>query len=66
MTKELKKWKETMVAKYGSEEALKAHLREIASIGGKKATGMVGFATMSPEMRRQLGKEGGKKSRRNT
>ena len=64
MTKELKNWKQTMITKYGSEEALKRHLREIASKGGKKSTGFVGFATLPPEMRVELGRKGGKSSRK--
>ena len=33
------KLKQTMIAKYGSLEAWKEHLREIASKGGKSGTG---------------------------
>lgn len=37
------KLKKTMIKKYGSEEAWKAHLREIGSQGGKLGGGKGGF-----------------------
>jgi len=64
MSDTLKKWKKTMIEKYGSEEALKEHLRKIAAIGGTKARGEVGFAIQSVEKRREAGRKGGMASRR--
>lgn len=51
------------IAKYGSEEAYKQHLREAASKGGKVVGVKKGFAA-DPERARQAGIIGGTKSRR--
>ena len=57
-----KKWKATMVEKYGSEEALHAHLVEMGTKGGRK-TGIKGFA-LNPALARKAGAIGGKRSSR--
>lgn len=54
--------RDTMIRKHGSEEAWKAHLREIGSRGGKNGhTG--GFAS-SRELAVRAGRIGGKISKR--
>lgn len=64
-TKEgIKKTKETMIKKYGSEEAWKAHMRRIGSEGGKVKAPNKGFDSKTPEERRELGRKGGRISRR--
>jgi len=55
-------YKETMIAKYGSEELWKAHLREIAAKGGAKSSGYkFGHGKVDPSV---AGAAGGKVSRR--
>ena len=57
-----KKVVKTMVKKYGSRKAWLAHMREIASKGGK-AKVPKGFALMTPEQRSAYGVKGGSVSK---
>jgi len=55
-----KKWWDTMIARYGSEEAVKENMKRFGADGGKAETkAPKGFAA-----RRDLAVYGGKKSRR--
>lgn len=56
--------KQTMIAKYGSEEAWRAHLKRISSKGGSKKGVVKGFALMTPDERAEHGRRGGAISRR--
>ena len=59
-------WLETMIKKHGSREAVIAHMKKIASAGGKKgaADGVIkGFAA-DPERARRAGAIGGSRSKR--
>ena len=58
-----KKVVKTMVKKYGSRKKWLAHMREIASKGGK-AKVPKGFALMTPEQRSAYGVKGGSVSKR--
>jgi general stress protein YciG len=61
------KLRQTMIAKFGSEEAWKEHMRSLGSVGGARtaASGTTkGFALMTPEKRRAAGRKGGRISRR--
>lgn len=55
-----------MIAKYGSEEAFKAHMREIAQKGGKNGGVGRGFGAGEPgkQLAHTVGKRGGRISRR--
>jgi uncharacterized protein len=55
--------RETMIKKYGSEEAYKEHMRSIGSKGGKLGVNG-GFAAATPEQVRKWGAKGGRISRR--
>ena len=57
-----KKWRETMLKKFGSEEAVHAHMQEMGRIGGKLST--TGGFYGHPERAKIAGAKGGKKSRR--
>lgn len=59
-----KKVRETMIKKYGSEEAWKEHMRGIGSAGGKKKNPEKGFGSMDKEKVRAAGRLGGSISRR--
>ncbi len=54
--------KQTMIEKYGSEEAFKLHMRTIGAEGGK-VKGPGGFGS-DRELARRVGAIGGQKSRR--
>ena len=55
-----KKFKERMIAKFGSEEAWREYMRENARKGGKaKKTTPSGFAAMTQEQRAEAGRRGG-------
>lgn len=66
-----KKWQETMLKKYGSEEALTEQFKKIGKLGGSKSANK-GFASTKrgedgltgPERARLVGAIGGFKSRR--
>ena len=58
-----KKVVKTMTKKYGGRKAWLAHMREIASKGGRVKVPK-GFALMTPEQRSACGVKGGKISRR--
>lgn len=51
------KYHQTMVAKYGSEEEMKKHLREIAAIGGRN--GHTGGFQDNRELAKRAGQKGG-------
>lgn len=55
------KLRATNIAKYGSEEAWKAHLRAIAAKGGAKTTGKTGFALMTKKKHKEASSKGGKR-----
>lgn len=55
--------RKTMIAKHGSIEAWKAHMREIAARGGQKTGVEKGFAA-NRELARIAGTKGGSISRR--
>lgn len=61
-----KKLRNSMVKKYGSEEAWKAHMREIGSKGGKRSPHKSGFGDgeAGRERARRAGAVGGRISRR--
>lgn len=62
-TSGVSKYKKTMIKKFGSEEAWKEYLREIASTGGKNGRGYAfAHGKVSPV---DAGRIGGSKSRRN-
>jgi len=53
----------SQIAKYGSEEAWKAHMRELGKVGGASpASKPKGFAA-NKELARIAGKKGGRNSR---
>lgn len=55
-----KKFKERMIAKFGSEEAWREYMRQVGRKGGKaKKTAPSGFAAMTPEQRADAGRRGG-------
>ena len=57
-------WKETMLEKFGSEEALSEHMKQIGSKGGSKPTTKPkGFAANN-ELASRAGAIGGRISRR--
>lgn len=57
-----KKLRQTMIAKYGSLEAFKAHMAEIGAIGGQNGTGHVfGHGAVDPS---EAGRKGGMISKR--
>lgn len=61
-----KKWKETMLRKYGGEDGLHSFMCKIGSKGGKNGAGPDyngGFAS-SPDLARKAGAKGGKASKR--
>lgn len=59
-----KKWRQTMLKKYGGEEGLHKRAQELGSIGGKAPTSKPkGFAA-NPELARIAGHKGGRISRR--
>lgn len=41
-----KKWRKSMLEKYGSQEELSAHFRKLGSIGGKSRKEPGGFASL--------------------
>lgn len=56
------RFRETMIAKYGSEAAWKAFMAEIGKIGGKNGTGHVfGHGKVDPSV---IGAKGGRISKR--
>jgi general stress protein YciG len=57
------KIKASNIAKYGSEEAYKQHLREVAAKGGS-AKVQKGFSMMTAEQRKEAGRKGGTRSKR--
>lgn len=57
-----KKYRETMIAKFGSNEARKEYYRQIGKKGGKN--GHTGGFAANPELARLAGKKGGTISRR--
>lgn len=62
----LKKWRETMLKKYGGEENLHKKMQAIGSIGGRNGKGPEykgGFAA-NPEFAKICGRKGGSISRR--
>jgi len=62
------KYRQTMINKYGSEEAWKAHVKLVSSKGGKQVQSQPrGFAAATLEQRQSWGKKGGsvKKEQRN-
>lgn len=53
------KLRQTMIKKYGSEEAWRQFMRENGKRGGKAPkTTPSGFAAMTPEQRREAGRKG--------
>lgn len=59
-------WHKTMIAKYGSEEAMRAKMREIAAEGGRRGCGpdyKGGFAA-NKALAKSSGAKGGRISRR--
>ena len=52
-------WRETMIKKYGSEEAVKAEMKRRAAKGGAK--GRTGGFYGKPELARLAGKRSGEK-----
>lgn len=52
-----RKWRESMLARFGSEEALRRHLQGMGRSGGKKSTGG-GFAS-NRQLAREAGRKGG-------
>lgn len=60
----MSKWRDSMIKKYGSEEAYKAFMRSLASKGGKAPHKTPrGFAA-NPETASEMGAIGGAKSKR--
>lgn len=54
------KLRRTMIRKHGSEEAWKKAMQEQGRKGGMaERSGPTGFAAMSPERRKELGRKGG-------
>lgn len=54
------KLRRTMIRKHGSLEAWKKAMQEQGRKGGKaERSGPTGFAAMSPERRKELGRKGG-------
>lgn len=65
MTKDTTKTRDALIVKYGSLEGYKAHMRAIASKGGKAPNpDHVGFKGMTPERLREVSIKGGSISRR--
>lgn len=58
----IKKWRETMLNKYGSKEAISKEFRRIGSIGGQHSS--TGGFYNNPEKARLAGAKGGRISRR--
>lgn len=58
------KWRETMEKKHGGKEGLHEFMQSIGRRGGSVSTPTGGFASMTPERRRELGRIGGAKSTR--
>ena len=64
-TKEgIKKTKETMIKRHGSEEAWREYMKGLGSKGGKKKNPNKGFGSKTPEERREYGRQGGRISKR--
>lgn len=60
----IEKQRQTNIKKFGSEEAFRAHMRQIASNGGKATySGNKGFAA-NRELARIVGAKGGRISKR--
>jgi len=59
-----KRTRETMIKRYGSEEAWKEHMRRIGSEGGKVRNDNKGFGGMDKEKVREAGRKGGSISKR--
>lgn len=59
------KARQTMIDICGGEEQYLEYKREMGRRGGKVQSPLKGFASMSPERRQELGRIGGKKSRKN-
>ena len=54
------KLRQTMIKKFGSEKAWKKAMQEQGRKGGMaERSGPTGFAAMSPERRKELGRRGG-------
>lgn len=54
------KYRETMINKYGSEEAWKAHVKQIASKGGSRERSEPRGFAMDLNRAREAGRKGGK------
>jgi general stress protein YciG len=55
--------RQTMIEKYGSEEAWRQHLRHLGSLGGKTKNSNKGFGS-NRQLASEAGRRGGSKSRR--
>lgn len=58
------KWMQAMVAKHGSEEAVRAVMREYAAKSKRNQGGKGGFASLDKEALREVSRKGGSTSKR--
>ena len=59
------KWWEKMIAIHGSEDAVRAFMRENASKSKRNTGGSGGFASLDKDTLKEIASKGGKRSKRN-